>query len=213
MAHVTDEELEQYALDRLEEDDAAPVEEHLLFCEDCRNRLQAMDEYVAAMRVALGELEAEQQPVDSAKARKYPPIGQFLKPKQTALFLAAAASLLIIVPLWLGQSEPYELHLRALRGVEESLMPAAPANQSLRLAVNLDGLVVGRDLVLELVDSGGDTVWADTVRAEGNEATAEVGKTLAAGQYWVRLYTPTQSEPERGELLREFGLRVEKAND
>ena len=35
--HICDDDLEAYALDRLA--DAAPIEEHLLVCEECRERL------------------------------------------------------------------------------------------------------------------------------------------------------------------------------
>jgi hypothetical protein len=46
--YITDEDLELYALDRL--GDAAPVEEHLLVCEECRERLAGWDAYVRAAR-------------------------------------------------------------------------------------------------------------------------------------------------------------------
>jgi anti-sigma factor RsiW len=44
-------DLDAYALDRFAEPDAAPVEEHLLVCGECRARLGGWDEYVRAMRV------------------------------------------------------------------------------------------------------------------------------------------------------------------
>ncbi len=52
-SHIHDDELELYALDRLTEPQAAPVEEHLLICEECRVRLAGWDEYVGAMRAAM----------------------------------------------------------------------------------------------------------------------------------------------------------------
>jgi anti-sigma factor RsiW len=45
--HISDDDLEIYALDRLA--DAAPVEEHLLAREQRRARLAEWDEYVAAL--------------------------------------------------------------------------------------------------------------------------------------------------------------------
>jgi anti-sigma factor RsiW len=50
---INDGDLELYALDRLAEPDAAPVEEHLLICEQCQARLAGWDEYVRAMRAAM----------------------------------------------------------------------------------------------------------------------------------------------------------------
>ena len=51
--HITDDDLEPYALGRLAEAQAAPVEEHLLVCEECRGRLAGWDGYPRAMRAAL----------------------------------------------------------------------------------------------------------------------------------------------------------------
>ncbi len=53
--HIPEDDLELYALDRLADDKAAPVEEHLLVCEQCRERLSGLDEYVKAMRAALSK--------------------------------------------------------------------------------------------------------------------------------------------------------------
>lgn len=51
--HISDDDLELLALDRLPESAAAPIEEHLLVCTQCRERLVGWDEYVGAMRAAL----------------------------------------------------------------------------------------------------------------------------------------------------------------
>jgi anti-sigma factor RsiW len=51
--HIDDHALELYSLNRLAEPDAAPVEEHLLVCGKCRERLAGWDEYVGAMRAAM----------------------------------------------------------------------------------------------------------------------------------------------------------------
>jgi predicted anti-sigma-YlaC factor YlaD len=54
LRHITEDDLELYALDRLV--DAAPVEEYLLVCEKCRERLVESDLYVAAMLAALSAI-------------------------------------------------------------------------------------------------------------------------------------------------------------
>ena len=51
--HINDDDVELYALDRLADADDAPVEEHLLVCEKCRERLVGWDAYVGAMRAAM----------------------------------------------------------------------------------------------------------------------------------------------------------------
>jgi anti-sigma factor RsiW len=50
--HITDDDLELNAIGRLPEADAALVEEHLLACQECRERLAEWDAYVLAMREA-----------------------------------------------------------------------------------------------------------------------------------------------------------------
>jgi anti-sigma factor RsiW len=51
--HLDAEALERYALGQLEEPEHAATEEHLLICEECRNRLIEAERYVRAMREAL----------------------------------------------------------------------------------------------------------------------------------------------------------------
>ncbi len=51
--HIPEDDLELYALDRLADDQAPPVEAHLLVCAACRARLAGWDEYVKAMRSAV----------------------------------------------------------------------------------------------------------------------------------------------------------------
>ena len=51
-SHISGDDLELYAMERLPESDTAPVEEHLLVCEECQARLAGVDVYVRAMRAA-----------------------------------------------------------------------------------------------------------------------------------------------------------------
>jgi len=55
--HISEEALEQYAMRTLPEAaELGRLEKHLLICSECRNRLQTMDDYVAAMRSAAAKL-------------------------------------------------------------------------------------------------------------------------------------------------------------
>ncbi|HET8547463.1 MAG TPA: hypothetical protein VFL57_05650 [Bryobacteraceae bacterium] len=72
MEHVSDDLLERYALARTSEPETAYVEEHLLICEDCRERFVALEEYTTALQGALRSFateliashESEGQPVN-----------------------------------------------------------------------------------------------------------------------------------------------------
>jgi anti-sigma factor RsiW len=50
--HVTDGLLERYAMQRLPDSETGPMEEHLMICPECRDRLEAEIEFVTAMRGA-----------------------------------------------------------------------------------------------------------------------------------------------------------------
>ena len=51
--HVSDEQLDQYALKRLTEAEVAALEEHLLICPECQDRLQHTDDFIEALRTAV----------------------------------------------------------------------------------------------------------------------------------------------------------------
>ena len=56
MEHVTDDTLERYAMRTLPAPESDHLEEHLLICQPCQDRLQATDEYVVAIRAAAGKI-------------------------------------------------------------------------------------------------------------------------------------------------------------
>ena len=53
--HVSEDDLERYATRTLPATELDRLEEHLLICSACRDRLQTTDEYVMAMRSAAGK--------------------------------------------------------------------------------------------------------------------------------------------------------------
>ena len=52
--HMADDELEAYSLGRMSAAASAPLEEHLLGCTTCLDRLAGWDDYIGAMRAACG---------------------------------------------------------------------------------------------------------------------------------------------------------------
>lgn len=56
--HVTDDHLELYALDRLPDSNLPRLEEHLMICANCRERLDEINAFALGMREASG-VEAE----------------------------------------------------------------------------------------------------------------------------------------------------------
>ena len=53
--HPSDDRLELYALDRLGEPDVAAVDEHLLICEGCQERLALTDLTIEVIREAFAQ--------------------------------------------------------------------------------------------------------------------------------------------------------------
>lgn len=196
--HPSDDELEQYSLGRLGDDQAAPLEEHLLLCEACRRRVEEFDEFVAVMRTALRETENEQP----APARLVPLLRWLaVVPKPAwAGAMAAVLAAVLLVPRWQqAPAEPYAVQLEALRAVSSA---EAPAGRPLVLTVDFTGLELGRDYRVELVDAFGSGVWKGSVRPAAERTDVTLNRSLPRGQYWVRIFEPS------GELLREFGLAV-----
>ena len=55
VAHIGEDDLEQYAMRTLPESACATLEEHLLICWVCRDRLESTNQYVAAMKLAAAD--------------------------------------------------------------------------------------------------------------------------------------------------------------
>jgi hypothetical protein len=198
-SHPSDDDLEQYSLGRLGEEQAAPLEEHLLVCETCRGRVEEFDEFVAAMRAALRETAHEgPAPARSTALLKW--LAAVPKPAWAGAMAAVLAAVLLAPWRQPTPAEPYAVQLEALRA---AMSAVAPAGRPLVLTVDFTGLELGRDYRIELVDAFGGGVWSGSVRPSGERAAVALGRSLPRGQYWVRI-----SEPS-GELLREFGLSIE----
>lgn len=60
--HLTEDGIETYCLNRLEEDKLEEVEVHLLLCERCRQSVAEMDLYLASLREHLLEAAYEGSP-------------------------------------------------------------------------------------------------------------------------------------------------------
>jgi len=50
--HIDEAEIERYSLGSMSEEEAAPIEEHVLLCDSCQVLLAETDSYIEAMRRA-----------------------------------------------------------------------------------------------------------------------------------------------------------------
>lgn len=181
--HISAEDIERYSMGDISEEEVSRIEEHLLVCETCQNRVAESDAYVSAMRTAGARLRS------SPRTRKVP---------RWIPLLAAAALVVVGVTVSLrlarGPAGPaVPLNLEAMRGA--GVEAHAPAGRRLDLELDLAGLASAPYYRLEMVDRLGNLVW------QGTTTQAHV-PPMVAGAYFVRVYSPA------GELLREYGLEI-----
>jgi len=188
--HPDDSEIEAYCLGKVPEHESAELEEHLLLCESCQQRVAEVDAYVKSMRDAGTHFRAEE-----------------LRPQRA--WRASGLVPVLGVALVVGGIGTYVYNQRAVgprvsvalevtRGATTAAR--APAGRPLLLNPQLDGLPALGTYRLEIVDRNGKRVF---------EQEFSTGKALEApaqspGLYFVRLYTP------QGTLLREFALETQK---
>ncbi|HTS74996.1 MAG TPA: zf-HC2 domain-containing protein [Bryobacteraceae bacterium] len=189
---------EEYVFGRVSGDQCAVFEEHLLVCARCRDELTHTDEYIHLMRAAAAEFD-----LVSAGGRR--------PARRSRSRVAVLAAVAIITALAVGI--PYRtqaprvlvpVQLVSYRGGAEDAMAHARAGNGLDITVDCVDLGATDGLWLAIVDARGRPVWRGSAAAHAGSTliSARVEKSLAAGIYWVRLYS------REDELLREFGLRA-----
>jgi len=189
-SHAAEELLEQYSAGSLPETEVARVEEHLLICETCRERLVSIDDWVRSLRRASALLDREPQG-----------LRQRLRWPRWAPALAAALVLVCagVALEWNHGSgvTPLAVALEATRG-ETAVQ--VPAGRPLLIQPGLAGLPQFSEYRLDIVDTLGKRVRQATFAPEQRAGAIVPG--IASGIYFVRLYNPA------GQLLREYALKV-----
>ncbi|HXB72309.1 MAG TPA: hypothetical protein VNY05_28985 [Candidatus Acidoferrales bacterium] len=195
--HLDEDELEQYSMGNLPESESDAFEEHLLVCEQCRLRLEEIDEYTASMRGAAAEFRSGQRPAQVEPQRR--PWGWL----RLISVGAAVAALVVVIGWWSGSSDmagpPFAISLEATRGAASTAW--APADTSLLVRLDLAGLPDFPTYRMQMVDAAGAAVWQGTAAAHDSKVESKIPQTKA-GTYFIRVYSPA------GELLREFGLKT-----
>ncbi len=74
--HFPDDLLESYAMGKLSDQESQPVEEHLLLCSVCQERLDELDDFVQVIKTAL----ADPAPTPQAKSTIRIPIKRPMRP-------------------------------------------------------------------------------------------------------------------------------------
>lgn len=202
MNHALDEVLERYLFKQLPHDEASDLEDHLLLCDSCRQRLQDTEEFVAATRIAARRLE-------SKPGFTFAGLFGSLHPAKSAYAVLAMAVLVMawgVPKLARPAAEWQDAEMRVMRGAEGSLATTVSSGRQIRLRVDLSELPVQPAWRVDVADASGSIVYSTKVQASAASLTVPVERRLRPGQYWVRLYGP----PDAADPLREFGLEVGK---
>ena len=190
--HPSEDTLEEYAFGRLAEQDAAPLEEHLLLCAGCQDRLGELDEYIRLMKTAAA-LEPRRV---TARWRVWTGAGALC----ASALLAMVVGMVQMVPR-VAAAKPVPVTLIAFRGGSD--MAHATAGRRLDLTIDLSDVSPSAAYRVQVVDAYGREEWSGSAAASGAKLVVHVSKSLERGEHWVRLSSA------KGELLREFGLRAE----
>jgi hypothetical protein len=204
--HPTEDLLEEYSFGRVLEPALAPLEEHLLDCTLCQNRLLAVDEYTALMKAGIAAMERERAGGSPSPGFAFPKMPGFP-------VVLTAAVMLVLVGVTIGwrlqpssaatsSSTATAVKLTALRGGDGDGVAHVPFGRPLELTVDRTDLPAALAYRLEVVSSTGRPLWSGAAQIAPQNLSARVATRLAPGAYWVRLYSGDQ-------LRREFGLRVE----
>jgi hypothetical protein len=207
--HALEDHLERYAIGTLLGADEEVLEEHLLICLFCQERLTYIDGYVRTMRAAIATLSADDSPSWRSLWDRVAFAMAAPKVAWAGIAVVVLSLLLLASAYWpwsaATNSAPVTVVLQASRGGAGPAGATAPGRLPLELEADLLGLPPSSGLGLEVVNARGAAMQRASIRLESGRWSALLPGGLAPGRYWVRL----RSSGEGSELLREYALRVE----
>ncbi len=202
---LSEQEIEDYLFQRLSGVSREAVEEHLLFCEECRCRVEEEEKLIEAMRGAARRLELEsgiEPPTDGPA-----PGGHRRRFSPPAWAVAATLAIVLVggaVTVKMMQAPGLvEVALRAERSAFPAMENPPVAGQPVLLTADLRGLPPLPSFRWVVVDPSGARIADGLAEREQETARIHLQRGLPAGRYWVRIH-----DPESGILLREFGLAI-----
>ncbi len=207
LEHASEDDLERYCLGLLSDDEAGLLEEHLLVCAECREWLDETGSYVRAMKLAAGRLREQDK---QARPRRVEALAGMVTGPRLAWGLAAllASAAVLWLPVMrtlsgLAAGPPVAVSLYAFRS--DRHISAAPADRALVLEADLAGAELPPRLEAQIVTAAGREAGRRPVDVRQGRVAVPVPGGLSRGSYWVRLLDANR----RGEILREFALRVQ----
>ena len=200
--HVLDENLEAYVLRQLQEEETEVLEDHLLLCHNCQQRLTETQQRIQATRTAARRIREEEE---RSSFRR--PLARFFsslvvsRPAWAAV-AAMAVALVVFTPRVQQSTLSYEeVNLTVMRGEEAAF--DADHGRRLRLHLDVRDLEVSAIARIAIVSAEGVPVWGSRIaRPTGDALVVSIDRHLDAGQHWVRVLSPSD------QILREYSLRL-----
>jgi len=204
-SHIETEDLELYAMGRISEERSAVLEEHLLLCAQCQDRLEEMDRFLKAFRQAAAQ---EPLPALSLAGRVREFFASWVIARPSYALGAVATAVLAVVLLVPRQAETvlgtYSVTLDSTRGESLAGIVTAPANHRLQLSLDLRGVPVRDRYTVTIASATGDILFTSSAEPAGGRLGVNTQSGLKPGDYWIRIAEPGTPPA----LLREFGLQV-----
>jgi hypothetical protein len=189
--------LERFALRGCSEDECEAVETHMLACESCLCALENMELEIAATKLALAEVAAEEpQKTLAPEQRK----SHTWKHWFSLPALSWAGAGLATCALCLFAFMPANVEIKADRGVAKTVVPAW---RNAQLELIDEGLPAGA-LRAEVVNEVGAVVWSGTASGPQGDVKLRSLRFTRGGHYYARLYTADAEH----DLLSEFPFEV-----
>jgi len=204
--HPSDDDLELYSMGRTTESESNRIEEHVLVCSYCQDRLEESDEFVALMKDTTKEIANNQEEGLAKNGQRRGFLAGIRKLGGPAITsMAAILALMVGLSVYnrgqVGATPGGEaaIQLVANRGADPAPVIASTAS-AIRLSMDTAGLPAGT-LEISLVAEDGSAIWSGSAASAKDRAQAVIPQSLKAGRYFVRVSS-------NSVLLREFAFRV-----
>ena len=196
--HLTEVQIEKYAMGKLSAASCEELEEHLLICNSCQLSLEETDIFLTHIKAASARMEVtKEQPPMWAKMPAW--IARPL-PAFAGLACAAAIVLVLLVPRP-AQQTPQQLTLESFRGGQLEL-PLLQAKRAVQFSLDATGLPQSPSYVVNIVDESGKLVFESTASRSQDAVTIRSDSGLPAGKFLVRILD------SKLQLLREYAVSV-----
>ena len=191
-SHIREDLLERYAMSTLDEEAIAGIEEHLLECALCQDRLASADEFLAVFRAAAMQLDAST------------PQPERIRPRLPFLWAAAAAALVLMAVLISRDPgatllAPPSVVMQSQRGPEAGARVAS--SRPFLLVFDIARPATPAACEIEIVNSVGKETLKTGAEVRGGRLTASIAR-LPRGSYWVRVFR----KQETRDLIAEYAL-------